>query len=306
MKRKKLLQLILSSILLLVCCSGAVSAQQPTQQPAQAIMAFYANDLKDMKTIEPYIVSILALNEVEHTRHLTEVKAFIQWYFSKLNYPDKNGLTGTIYIYTLENGREYSTDKYDSVDGYSGLFLQLLHQYVKKSGDVELLRQNWSKIEDIAYTIPFMQDQDGLTRALPGGKVKYLMDNCEAYGGLSAYLELRKLTGQGDSAYYSLVRAAIQAGIRGQFYNPEKSTVAWAIENDVKSPSMGDSFYPGAYAQLFPIYYDVFAETPEVRDNLWRGFAESYKRKGWAMPIEQRIMYALTKTKMEGLLHDGR
>lgn len=297
MKRRKILLWIFSSLCLLIYFSQTVSARHP----ACTIMNYYAEDLGDTNRIEPYIVSILALNEVENKRHLNEVKKFIQWYFSRLNYPDHHGLTGTIYVYVLENGQECSTNKYDSADGYAGLFLYLLHQYVVQTGDIEILHKNWDKIEDIAYLISVLQDADGLTRALPDSQVKYLMDNCEAYGGIEAYKKLRKLAGKGDSVYYSRVSDAILAGILKHLYNPDQERFAWAVEKNFKSHTAWEHAYPDAYAQIFPIYYDILIDKPDFRTKLWRIFNEHYARKKQGFPIEQRIIYDLTKQKMEGL-----
>jgi len=127
-KMKKLLLFLVGSLLCLTFLPGTVAA---AEHPARVILQLYAGDIKDHTTIEPYIVSILALNEVENNRNLPQVKRFIQWYFSKLNYPDQQGLSGTIYVYTWDGNAERSTRKYDSVDGYAGMFLQLLRQYGK-------------------------------------------------------------------------------------------------------------------------------------------------------------------------------
>lgn len=295
MNKRNILWLIFSSILLLCCCSATASAAHP----AQTIMEFYPADFADLNTIEPYIVCILALNEVEHARHLQEVQQFIEWYFSRLNYPDRHGLTGTIYVYVFAQGEERTTNRYDSVDGYAGLFLHLLHRYVLQTGDIELLERNWDKIEDIAYLIPLLQDEDGLTRALPDSRAKYLMDNGEAYGGLSAYLSLRDLLGKDNSKYYSRVRSSIKKGIFTQLYDDEHTMFAWAVEANVQSRSVWRRFYPDAYGQLFPIYYDLLTDRPEVQKHIWRRFTRRYAWKMQTFPIEQRIIYELTKRKME-------
>ena len=298
MKKKKLLLLIINSIIAVSLFTGTSFAQ--SNHPAAVIMGYYTQVPENSLTVEPYIVSILALNEVAHNRHLGDVKQFIQWYFSKLNYPDKNGLTGTIYVYVLEEGREISANRYDSVDGYAGLFLYLLHQYVVKSGDTEIVVNNWDKIEDIAYLLPKLQDKDGLTFALPDSQVKYLMDNCEVYGGLTAYIELRKIAGKKPSAYYNQVRSAVKRGIITKLYDPDKLMFCWAIENEDLSQSSWKPFYPDAFAQLFPIYYDILSEAPELKTRMWRLFYYKYADLAKAFPVEQRIMFELTRAKMEG------
>ena len=305
---KKLLLLTLSSIMALnIFAASAFAGQRyhntvSKQHPATKIMELYISNLHaDNITIEPYIVSIMALDQVEHKHHLREVKSFIQWYFSRLNFPDKHGLSGTIYVYELKNGQEKSTLKYDSVDGYSGLFLYLLSRYVDQSGDTELIEKNWGKVEAIAYTLPYLQEKDGLTRALPDSQVKYLMDNCESYAGVSAYIKLRALLGKPSSDYYDVVKASIKKGIITNLYDPETGMFHWATEDGEPSRSSWSVFYPDAFAQLFPIYYDILDETPELRQRLWGVFRYKYADIIRSYPVEQRIIYDLTKRKVEGL-----
>ncbi len=297
MKTKKLLRWMLCSVLLLVCFSGKAFAENP----ARVIMGFYAREIQAKNTIEPYIISILALNEVKQDRHLPEVREFLLWYLDHLNAPDHYGLTGTIYVYTWETDRLVSTNKYDSVDGYAGLFLHLLHRYVVKTGDRSIPLQHWDKIEEIARLIPRLQDRDGLTWAHPGHKAKYLMDNSEAYGGIGAYLALGELTGKNHSAYFSIVHYALKAGIFRELYEDGGNLFAWAVvENKILSRSTWDTFYPDAFAQLFPLYYELMDDRPAERQRLWQEFNRHFAAKIESFPIEQQILYQLTRAKLEG------
>lgn len=263
-------------------------------------MKLYSGDHKNQNTIEPYIVTILALNEVENGRNLSQVKQFILWYFSKLNYPDNQGLSGTIYVYTLEGNQAKSTNKYDSVDGYAGMFLHLLRQYAVKTGDSQILKDNWQKIEDIAALIPGLQEKDGLTWATPSYKVKYLMDNCESYGGIVAYLELRTLVGLPGSLQYYATSILLRKGIMEHLYQADKRLFNWAIvEDGTKSKSDWDKFYPDSLAQLFPIYFGLLTDEPAIRDGIWREFFRRYAATMPTAPPEQRIIYQLTQKKMK-------
>lgn len=296
---KKLFLLLAVSLLCSTSIQGQVAA---AEHPAQSIMQLYFGELKDQRTIEPYIVSILALNEVENGRNLPQVKRFIQWYFSKLNYPDQQGLSGTIYVYTLEGSRERSTQKYDSVDGYAGIFLHLLNQYALKTGDVQLLRDNWTKIEDTVALISVLQDNDGLTWAMPQYKVKYLMDNCESYGGIAAYQELRYMVGMVGSLQQQAALVRLRKGILESFYNAGSNSFYWAIvEDGTKSPSDWNRFYPDAFAQIFPIYYGLLSDRLSDQNQIWNEFVGRYEATISTYPIEQRILYELTKNRIEGM-----
>ncbi len=287
--------MLISGVFLLV-----LSGVSRAEHPALMIMKRHAADRADITEINPYIVSIFALDDVEQNRHLDEVQQFILWYFSSLNYPDRNGLTGTIYDYVLENGKEQSTTTYDSVDGYAGMFLHLLSRYALKTGDLDVLRNNWTKIEDIAYLLPFLQDSNGLTRALPGGNEQYLMDNSEAYAGISAYLKLRKLLHKHTSPYYNLVRSNIKKAIFAQLYESRNRIFSWAVADNQRSFSDWNRFYPDAYAQLFPVYFGLLADRPHLKRHLWNEFVRRYAGQSSGFPAEQRTIYELTGKTMEG------
>jgi len=294
MEKKSRLLWILASVLFLACIMPTVVAATP----GQTILALYAADIKERSTVDPYIISVLALNEVEHGRHYDEVRQFLLWYFAHLNYPDKHGLTGTIYVYSVIGGEEYATGRYDSVDGYAGLFLHLLRQYVLASGDREILANHWGKIEDIAYLIPYLQERDGSTRALTDRPARYLMDNCEAYGGMVAYLELRRIAGKGESAYYAQVRNSLRQVILTRFYDPRGRRFFWALEGERQSRADWNRFYPDALAQIFPIYYGLLEDRPELQQELWRTYKRRYAAGLWQAPVEQRIISELTQKKL--------
>jgi hypothetical protein len=297
MNMRSKLELTLLSSVLFLSLVGTSSAEHP----ARSLMTLYASDLDNMTAVNPYTVSIFALNEVEHNRHLDEVRLYILWYFSRLNYPDNTGLTGTIYDYVIDNDNERSTNQYDSVDGYAGMFLHLLHRYVRRTGNLEILLNHWDRVEDIAYLIAYFQDTDGLTRALPGRSEKYLMDNCESYGGMSAYIALRKLAGKGRSAYYGQVRHSLRKAILIHLYNPDRRMFFWAMVNRTASRTNWNQFYPDAYAQLFPLYFHVLKDNPGLQYHIWHEFIQRYKQQVSTFPIEQRIIYELTKITMEDL-----
>lgn len=290
-------RLVLVSLLLLLVFPATVSAEHP----AQAIMGLYPADYANRDGIEPYIVSILALNEVAHDRNLGEVKQFLRWYLSRLNDHDKNGLRGTIYTYAIQNGQELSSNKYDSVDGYAGMILHLLHEYAVRTGDVQFLAENWQKIEDIAALIPRLQAKDGLTIAMPGHEVKYFMDNCECYSGIMAYIAMRNLVGKGPSEEYAQAALALKKAIFAQLFDSRNQIFSWAVQDGHVSASTWQTFYPDALAQLFPLYHDLLIGKPELRKRLWRTFNEQYQDKIATFPVEQRIIYELTSAKMGGI-----
>lgn len=264
-------------------------------------MGFYAGEIKDSRTINPYIVNIFAIYEINKGRHIGEVKQYVLWYFDHLNYPDQDGLTGTIHDYQIsKTGKEISTNDYDSIDGYAGTFLYLLNLYHRKTGDNRFIDKHWEKIKDIAYLIPYLQGEDGLSRALLKSKdnAKYLMDNCEAFAGIKSFNELAARTGRAGNPFYRKTETNIKNGVLESLYNIHMKNFYWAIDDKMKHSSDWSKLYPDAIAQIFPIYFGLLDEDKEKKKTLWQEFNKRYGDKTESFPPEQRMIYELTLAKM--------
>jgi len=299
MLKKKLFLLIVCSFFSL---SGqAVCADLSEKNPALKLMSFYASEIKDSRTINPYIVNIIAIYEMNRHRHINEVKKYILWYFNHLNYPDQEGLTGTIYDYEIDKtGNEISTNDYDSADGYAGTFLYLLNLYHRRTGDKKLIDKHWKKIKDIAYLIPRLQGEDGLSTARLKSEenVKYLMDNCETFAGIKSFNELTSRTGRAKDPFYLETAANVKRGVLETLYNSDMKNFHWAIDDKVKHTSDWSIVYPDALAQIFPIYFGLLDADREKQRMLWQEFNRGYGDKIETFPLEQRMIYELTRKKM--------
>lgn len=260
----------------------------------------YETTMPEEMFFTPYETCLFALADMDKGKHYEAVEHLLRWYFSRVNKLDKYGLSGTVYDFKLKGNKESVVRSYDSVDGYSGIFLYLLNEYHKATGDSQVILANWDKINDIAYTIPYLQQKDGLTIAYSEYPVEYLMDNCEAYGGITAYLELaRSLHQKIDYRYYTKVADSIKNGIYG--YLPAGGTLSWSKSDEGLTRSDWKTFYPDAYAQIFPVFYNL--GTMKDRVYIWEIFIEHYPEIVWhTFPIEQRIFCELTKAK---LLREG-
>lgn len=292
-KKQKIFLLLLISFLMLPLSTHA------NIHPAQDIMYLYAGELPYLSFFEPYTVGILALNELEYGRNIDKVKRFIEWHFENLNYPDRYGINGTIYDFNIKRGWALPTYTYDSIDGYSGLFLHLLVKYYDLTQDRKIIESNWDKVVDVAYTIPFLQEGDGLTVALITTNEKYLTDNCESYGGISAYIRLREIMGLERSPSFERAGQRIKEGIFKRLYNPKKKIFSFLIEDEEVNDTTWERYYPDAYGQFFVIYYEVAEDKPKIMKNIWKNFTRRYAEKENEFPIEQRIMYQLTRNKIE-------
>ncbi len=269
--------------------------------PAMVLMRLYAAEIKNEKTVIPYIVNIIAINELSHKRRYREVRNYIEWYLTHLNYPDRYGLTGTMYNYEiLISGKEKSTDDYDSVDGYAGTFLYLLDRYHASTNDKKLINDYWIKIKDIAYLMHYLQKQDGLTVALWQDKdhTKYLMDNCEAYAGIMSFQNLAQRMGREGDALYASTAENIRKSILTIMYNKEAENFYWAKDDKTKHASRWIVLYPDSIAQLFPIYFELLDQDRKKMKMLWQTFNKHHHKDIKAAAFEQRVFYALTGEKM--------
>jgi hypothetical protein len=286
--------------LLLMPCS-ALCDDSGQYHPALALMSLYADEIKHKNLAIPYIVNIIAIYELSGKRHYEEVKNYIVWYINHLNYPDRYGLTGTIYNYKIAaSGEEIPTLEYDSVDGYAGTFLYLLNLYYLRTGDKSLMNEYWDKISAIAYLIPYLQKQDGLTVAVSQDKdnTKYLMDNCESYAGILSFHQIAQRTGLKEDSFYAYTAENIKKNVLKIMYDNKNRNFFWATDDKGKHASDWSVLYPDALAQIFPIYFGLLDGNVKKKKMLWQEFNKRYKNKIRSFPLEQRMIYELTLEKM--------
>ncbi len=211
------------------------------------------------QAINPYYSNIAAIGMAKDPNRMPQVLAWMKWYINHLNWPDKWGLYGTTYDYTVSNGIATSTKNADSTDSYAATFLTLVWNGWL-SGDA----QTRSYITSLSYELDVIggvltktQQSDGLTWAKPDYQIKYLMDNCEAYRGLRDLASIYK-NAFGDTtkaAYYNSAADRMQAGILGMWMNGK-----WAVYKDgigrLAAPNLG-TWYADASAQVFPVLMGV-------------------------------------------------
>ncbi|MDR2006672.1 MAG: hypothetical protein LBP78_05450 [Acidaminococcales bacterium] len=263
--------------------------------PAVTLMGYYEKEWPRMDFFEPHAVSLLALNELENGRHFKEVKDFLKWYLSHLNYPDKHGLTGTIYDYEFKWEKEQATRKYSSINAYAGRFLYLLARYAEITGDKAFIAKNIQKINDIAYTIVVQLGKDGLTRSLPTIDLKRLADNCEAYGGLKAYGRLLVYAKAKTPPFLASALEGLAAAI-AKLYSPEKNTFAQSVLDGRTKAASWDDYHP-ALAQLYAVFYGLLDGDPALAENFWYNFNLAHAEKMDKAALAEKLLYLLTEKK---------
>ena len=269
-----------------------------SRHPALRILQNHQK-LGKTNSVIPYTINLYAIHDLQKGKN-SNIKPYLQWVLRNLNYPDKHGLTGSIYDKNITiDGIEFSTGGYDSIDSYSATFLILLQQYFMATGDKKFLKENEKKIMDIAYTIAYLQDKDGLTTALPGSDIKYFMDNCEVHAGLKSFVLLSETMDWDLEEFYSNSLTALENGIQQKFYNAENNNFNWAVDDETVHTANWGIHYPDAYAQLFPIAYNLVFIDKKIKDELWVKYVKLYRGNKIVIPPEQRIIVEFAEERME-------
>jgi hypothetical protein len=215
------------------------------------------------QALNPYYANIAAIGMTKDPNRMPQVVGWINWYINHLNWPDKWGLYGTTYDYTVNNGVATATNNADSTDSYAATFLSLAWN-AWLSGDSNarstILGLSY-QLDVVGGVIVKTQQSDGLTWAKPDYQIKYLMDNCEAYRGLRDLAALFQ-NAFGDTtkaAYYNAAADSMLKGILGMWMNG-----TWAVYKDgigrLAAPNL-TTWYADASAQVFPALMGVVSSS---------------------------------------------
>lgn len=200
-------------------------------------------------------------------------RRYMTWYLDHLNRPDRFGLTGTIYDYELAEGGWIPTFGYDSADSYAATFLSLASHYLEKTGDRDFIESSMEDLELVAGVLSALQDRDGLVIVAPGSTTKYLMDNCEAYRGLSDWAEALLLMGLPERASaYGDAAEKIRGGIERVLYSPVRGQYAHTLSWYGKRFPKAGKWYPDAVSQLDLITTGVLRTDDQKAYRIWSDF----------------------------------
>jgi hypothetical protein len=318
-------RLIICALLPLFTLSWLASCKRSTSggyHHALSIVQHYRPVKKGINRVNPYEINIMALNllqEVEdegfkklpeekanafilkRDSFITECQLYIRWYLNHLNISDRYGLTATIYDYDIHaDGTEQMVKEMNHIDRRAASFILLLYRFYKITGYRQMIIQSRKKIEDIAYLIPYLQDnEDGLVRALPHSNRKYLENNCFDYAAMDAFAHLISLFGWQNEQFYKDVRESVKHAVlthlyrsnRGQFYRMADGT---GIDKKKYAADL-NSFYPDAYSHLFPILYDIIpANEIDKKYRLWQTIHRFHHPGITKQPIVRPIVYRWT------------
>lgn len=231
--------------------------------------------------IMPYFSNIAAIGMTKDPNRMPQVVAWMNWYINHFNWPDKWGLYGTVYDYTVSNGVAIPTGNADSTDSYAATFLTLAwNAWLSGNAEAQSYIAGLDyQLDVIGGVIVQTQQSDGLTWAKPDWQIKYLMDNCEVYRGLRDLASLYQ-NGFGDSAkaaYYNAAADRTLNGILGMWQNGK-----WAFYKDgagrMPAPNLAN-WYPDASAQVFPMLEGVLSPSDSRSQQTYATFNAAWP--GW-------------------------
>jgi hypothetical protein len=222
-----------------------------TQQLSDGAILYSATE------IDPYFANFAAIGWLKDssTNRISAVEAWMNWYLAHVNWPDYNGVYGTVYNYSVSNGVETSTNSYDSADSYAATFLSLAEALwnTGDSGAQSFIKNTVGEyiLNVTGNIVTNLQQSNGLVYAKPDYQIEYLMDNSEDYRGISdfATLATQAWNDTSTTSWYQAHASSILSGIQSVLYN--SSTKLYLPYAGSPAPNMS-TFYPDAVAQLWP------------------------------------------------------
>jgi len=252
-------------LLTAITLSAAVPALAETYQNNLTLTGEYISSqqledgaiLYSSMEIEPYFANLAAIGWLKDnkTSRIPQVENWMSWYLAHLNWPDNQGIHGTVYDYTVSNGVETSTNRYDSADAYAATFLSLAEALwnTGDSGAQSFIKETLGEydLNVIGNVITNLQQSNGLVEAMPSYPIEFLMDNSEDYRGLSDFASLAKQAWNDSSTQsrYNTHAARVKSGIQNTLYI--SSTKLYHPYAGSPAPKL-NTFYPDAVSQLWP------------------------------------------------------
>lgn len=224
--------------------------------------------------VSPYNahLAVLGLLDSDVEGSLEEAEKWISWYLNHLN---MNVIPEGIVFdhWYLEDGTgettspagidPYYSDFDDVSDSNAALLLQIAYKYYEKGGNVAFLTVDGKKekLEIVANVVLSLRDpDDGLTWGKATWPVKYLMDNCEVYLGLSSMEKLERdvFGDKNASKVYKIAAKKVKSGIQNELYNDAISLYRYAkFENGTYAEADLNVWYPGTIHLAWPHLFGV-------------------------------------------------
>ncbi len=201
------------------------------------------------------------VTEYRATRDRTFLRsalAWADWYAAHQN-PD-----GTIFDYKGHSGAWHSTAHFDSSDSYAAVYLSLLSDIFRVTGDKAWLAGLHASIVRALAGIRLTMQPSGLTLATPTYPVMYLMDNTETLGGLRSAHALAVVLGDAAESRRTQAEAdRMEASIDSLLWDPSGPNYLVGIQTDGGKDRGLKDWYPDIMANLMAISW----LPPSARNN---------------------------------------
>ena len=239
--------------------------------------------------VNPYFACMAALGLLAETKNCpiteTEKKAvgrYLDWHTGILLETD-----GKMGIYRKESGKLIYKEKADSEDGYLGMYLFLMGEYLEKTESTDL-SEDWEK--GIRLALKKLQSlmQDGITQVSEENTTAYLMDNLEVWKGL---YQLEQ-TGVEDARLIRALREKLQKQIEITFWDAENQKWRISRSSEAYDPT---EFYPDGVAQVYPLIYGFPIREKKKQKVLYNQFTETFQ---WQELSKENRTFLWTMTGM--------
>ena len=212
-----------------------------------------------------------------NTQAAQDAWAALQWYAAA-----QDPTTGAVPAYTVTNGTLQTPVESDSLDATAGVFLVAVDNYWAATSNRSQLTNLQPNIQVAVNAITSLQQPDGLIYDRPDWPVAYLMDNAEAYGGLTAAQHLA--TTLGDAALAT--QAANAASALATAWNTSMwdqggmtNGFSYAYNNGIQ-PTSWSYFSPDSLAQAWAVAYGL--ATPSHATAIMNNFTADWTQ--WDQP----------------------
>jgi hypothetical protein len=249
--------------------------------------------------ISPYAANYAALGLARAASELhyrPDADAAWQWLAWYQAHQDAAGFV-TDYELTAD-GTEASTQTYDSTDAYAGTFLTAAAATWQADPDQARLKSLARGITRAVAAIQATQTADGLTWAKPSYRVKLLMDNAEAYGGLRSAVTLATALGEPALATRATTDARHMAAGVASWWNPHSGGFDWARDsNGTNSATSWAVLYPDAMENAWAVAYGL--ATPAQAASILSHLERMQPR--WAEPDQSALMASGTGVSQQSV-----
>jgi hypothetical protein len=209
----------------------------------------------DRRFVSPYHGNYAAIGLAAATaatgdpRYVAAAWDWLSWYAAR-----EDRRTGYVTNYRVDGAAETTTGAADSTDAYAGTFLVAVGAAWRASGDRARVAGLRRAVALAVRAIESTQDGDGLTWSKPAFRVKYLMDQAEAYAGLRSAAAVAGGLGERRLAARAAADADAMAAGVDRLWDSRARAYDWAVHaNATRVRTSWSVLYQDAMEQAWAV-----------------------------------------------------